>query len=163
VELAERFADGLATADDMQQADINTIRSPMCPGFGAARWTLWGPWRGHDGLFKSVRVALELVREANGLTEAALQCVLVRDLLGSPSRPGAAGPTVLTPPVVTIARAAYDERILPEGHLGTARLAILSDALEEAGCTELAILSHLRSAGPHVRGCWALDLILGKA
>jgi hypothetical protein len=39
---------------------------------------------------------------------------------------------------------------------------ILGDALEEAGCTDADILAHLRSPGPHVRGCWILDLILGK-
>ena len=42
------------------------------------------------------------------------------------------------------------------------RLAVLSDALEEAGCTDADFLFHLRSEGPHVRGCWALDLLLGK-
>jgi hypothetical protein len=42
------------------------------------------------------------------------------------------------------------------------RLPILGDALEEAGCADEAILAHLRSPGPHVRGCWALDLVLGK-
>jgi hypothetical protein len=40
---------------------------------------------------------------------------------------------------------------------------VLADALEEAGCQEPAIFAHLRSTGPHVRGCWALDLILGRA
>jgi hypothetical protein len=49
---------------------------------------------------------------------------------------------------------------LHSGHLDNARLAVLSDALEEAGCDD-AILSHLRSPGPHVRGCWAVDLCLG--
>ncbi len=39
---------------------------------------------------------------------------------------------------------------------------ILADALEEAGCTEGAILDHLRGPGTHVRGCWVLDLILSK-
>jgi hypothetical protein len=42
------------------------------------------------------------------------------------------------------------------------QLPILADALEDAGCTEDAILSHLRGPGPHVRGCWPVDLILGK-
>ncbi len=60
----------------------------------------------------------------------------------------------------SLAAAAYGERILPSGHLDPARLAVLSDALEEAGCTDPDILSHLRSPGPHVRGCWALDLVL---
>ena len=42
------------------------------------------------------------------------------------------------------------------------RLPILGDALEDAGCLDAELLSHLRSPGPHVRGCWAVDLILGK-
>jgi hypothetical protein len=58
--------------------------------------------------------------------------------------------------VPSIAEAIYEERLFE-------RLPILSDALEEAGCTDADILSHLRSPGPHVRGCWALDLILGKS
>jgi hypothetical protein len=39
-------------------------------------------------------------------------------------------------------------------------LPILADALEEAGCDRADILEHLRSDGPHVRGCWALELVL---
>jgi hypothetical protein len=64
--------------------------------------------------------------------------------------------------VSSLAQAAYDVRLLPSGELDAARLAVLSDALEEAGCTDGALLSHLRGPGPHVRGCWAVDLILGK-
>jgi hypothetical protein len=40
---------------------------------------------------------------------------------------------------------------------------VLADALEDAGCTNSDILYHLRCPGPHVRGCWALDLLLGKS
>jgi hypothetical protein len=42
------------------------------------------------------------------------------------------------------------------------RLPILADALEEAGCTDADILAHCRGPGPHARGCWVVDLILGK-
>jgi hypothetical protein len=42
-----------------------------------------------------------------------------------------------------------------------ADLPILADALEDAGCTDRELFDHLRGPGPHVRGCWALDLILG--
>ena len=57
--------------------------------------------------------------------------------------------------VVRLAEATYDDRAFE-------RLSVLSDALEEAGCTDAELLSHLRSPGPHERGCWALDLVLGK-
>lgn len=53
-----------------------------------------------------------------------------------------------------------DERQLPSGHLDAGRLAILADALEEGGGANADILSHCRSPGPHVRGCWVVDLIL---
>ncbi|HEX5269104.1 MAG TPA: hypothetical protein VFW33_01390 [Gemmataceae bacterium] len=43
------------------------------------------------------------------------------------------------------------------------RLPILSDALLDAGCDNEDLLAHLRGGGPHVRGCWAVDLILGKS
>jgi hypothetical protein len=50
---------------------------------------------------------------------------------------------------------------MPRGELDPVRVAILSDALEEAGGSG-EILDHLRGPGLHVCGCWALDLILGK-
>jgi hypothetical protein len=61
-----------------------------------------------------------------------------------------------------LAEAAYEERSLPRGTLDADRLAVLADALEEAGCADPDLLGHLRGPGPHVRGCWALDLVLGK-
>ncbi len=62
-----------------------------------------------------------------------------------------------------IAKAAYDQRQMPSGALDRFRLGVLADALEDAGCTDAELLGHLRGPGPHVRGCWALDLVLGKA
>jgi hypothetical protein len=62
-----------------------------------------------------------------------------------------------------LARAAYENRRLPEGTLDPARLSLLADALEDAGCTDAALLGHLRGPGPHVRGCWALDLVLAAS
>jgi hypothetical protein len=52
---------------------------------------------------------------------------------------------------------------MPEGTLDDGRLAVLADDLEEAGCTGVGILRHLRGPGPHVRGCCPVDLCLGKA
>jgi hypothetical protein len=68
-----------------------------------------------------------------------------------------------TATVRALARAAYQERRLPEGILENGCLAVLADALEEGGCTGPDILGHLRGPGPHVRGCWGVDLILGKS
>jgi len=57
--------------------------------------------------------------------------------------------------VVKLAESIYDERAFD-------RMPILADALEEAGCANADILAHCRQPGEHVRGCWAVDLILGK-
>jgi hypothetical protein len=88
---------------------------------------------------------------------------LVRDVFGNPFRSVAINPVWLTPTVTSLATAAYNERSLPSGELDSSRLAVLADALEKTGCTDADILGHLRSPGPHVRGCWAVDLLLGKA
>jgi hypothetical protein len=61
----------------------------------------------------------------------------------------------LTPAVTALARAIYDDR-------DWAALPVLADALEDADCADAALLGHLRSPGLHARGCWALDLLLGK-
>ena len=90
------------------------------------------------------------------------QMTLVRCLFGNPFLPVPLDPASRTPAVVSLAQAAYDERILPAGTLDPARLAVLADALEDAGCSDADLLSHLRGSGPHVRGCWVVDLLLGK-
>jgi hypothetical protein len=61
-----------------------------------------------------------------------------------------------------LAKAAYADRALPVGRLNADRLAILADALEDAGCANLDVLIHLRGLGPHLRGCHVLDALLGK-
>src|SRR5262249_32214854 len=87
---------------------------------------------------------------------------LLCDFTGDPFASVALDPAHINLEARSVAEAAYDKRAPRIGHLDTARLAVLSDALDEAGCPEAAIRSHLRSPGPHVRGCWALDLVLGK-
>ena len=62
---------------------------------------------------------------------------LVHDVFGNPFRVPALDGIWLTPTVITLAQAAYDTRLLPIGHLERARLAVLADAFEEAGCTNL--------------------------
>jgi hypothetical protein len=64
--------------------------------------------------------------------------------------------------VVRLAQAAGDQRAEPKGLLDAIRLSVLADALEDAGGADPGLISHLRSPEPHVRGCWAVDLILAK-
>src|SRR5262249_39052390 len=95
----------------------------------------------------------------------AATAALLRDIVGNPFRPVTLGPAWLVCPggtVLKLAQACYDDRLLPSGHLDRERLAVLGDALEEAGCTDAGLLGHLRSPGPHVHGCWGLDAGLGK-
>jgi hypothetical protein len=98
--------------------------------------------------------------------EGVAQCRLVRDLLGNPFRPLDLDPAILIwrdNTVVRLAEAAYRERLLPSGLLDNARLAVLADAVEESGCADSAVPQHLRSGGEHVRGCFVIDLLLGKS
>jgi hypothetical protein len=91
---------------------------------------------------------------------------LLRDIMGNPFRPVTADPRWMAwngGAVVKLAQAAYEERALPSGELDLARLAVLADALEESGCSITDVLDHLRGPGPHVRGCWVIDLLLGKS
>jgi hypothetical protein len=53
---------------------------------------------------------------------------------------------------------------MPAGTLEPERLMVLADALEEAGCGDREVLTHFREQGRvHVRGCYVVDLLLGKS
>ncbi len=91
------------------------------------------------------------------------QADILRCVFGNPFRPLEMDPTWRTSSVVALAHAAYDERRLPSRELIPLQLAVLADALEDAGCSEVTILEHLRGGVQHTRGCWALDLVLGKS
>src|SRR5206468_3802268 len=113
----------------------------------------------------NVRAAIGDAPQASpeaGEEELAAQAELLQDVFGNPFRTVAVDPAWRTPSVLALAQATYHERSLPAGTLDPDRLAVLADALEDAGCDNADILAHLRSPGLHVRGCWALDLILGK-
>ncbi|MGE3806574.1 MAG: hypothetical protein AB7K24_18055 [Gemmataceae bacterium] len=98
------------------------------------------------------------------LKERAAQCDLLRDIV--PFKPVRIDSALLEwrdRTVVKLAQAAYEQRERTTQHnLDLKHLAILADALEEAGCTNEDVLAHLRGPGPHVRGCWSVDLLLGK-
>lgn len=89
-------------------------------------------------------------------TEKAAQANLLRDIFGNPFRPVELAPHWRTADAVAIARQMYEDRDFTAS-------SILADALEDAGCTGYDLLGHLRGPGPHGRGCWAVDWVLGLA
>ncbi len=80
---------------------------------------------------------------------------VVRDIFGNPFRPITLNPSWLTPTAFSLATGIYNE-------LAFDRMPILADALQDAGCENEDILTHCRQPGEHVRGCWAVDLLLDK-
>jgi len=94
-------------------------------------------------------------REALRKDHLKLQAAVFRDIVGNPFRPVAFDPRWRTVDAVGVARAIYDDRAF-------GRLPILADALMDAGCDDEHVLAHCRSRGPHTRGCWVVDLVLGK-
>ena len=89
-------------------------------------------------------------------TEGSSQVKLLNDIFGNPFRPVTVEPGWRTANVVELARTIYEERAFD-------RLPILANALMDAGCNDEQVLDHCRGPGPHVRGCWVVDLVLGKA
>ena len=81
---------------------------------------------------------------------------LLRCIVGNPFQPVACEPSWRTPIAVSLAEAIYAGRAFD-------RLPVLADALEEAGCTNPDVLAHCRGDGPHARGCWVVDMVLGKS
>jgi hypothetical protein len=176
IEVAERLADAQATAEEMAAAHAVIIqrnrgvggmhrRSPRpeeVPTFNS--WsasegtTRPGPPNVGKTLFETSLVAItrwDLKTDQQDLAE------LVREIFGNPfHRLEPLGISSST--VAALAREAYEARDPAIGALDPARLAVLADAAEEAGLRRADVLVHLREDRPHVRGCWALDLILGR-
>jgi hypothetical protein len=182
LDVAERFADGRAgdgersavrqAAQQAAQSRAVTNR-PTAPRwerrvasavYHAAAAEAW------EGAYTAYRLAAEAVLwKAGGYdapqwegvekAERRAQADLLREFFGPlPFRAVPVNPAWLAwdgGTVAKLAAAAYEGRAFD-------RLPILADALEEAGCADEAILSHLRGPGPHVRGCWVLDLLLGQ-
>ena len=187
VEAAERFADGLATPGEARRAaagaalacdkeafrdrgDIpgpwsalytaaeaarDTARNSGSIALGIAVWATTAACSAAEGTahprWKHGRKAFRDAREQSVTFLAAL----VRDIFGNPFRPVAFDPRWRTADTVAIAGKMYDARDF-------AAMPILADALMEAGCEDEQILTHCRSDGPHARGCWVVDGVLGK-
>jgi hypothetical protein len=100
--------------------------------------------------------------QATEKDESRKQADLLREIMGNPFRAIDFDTSWLTPLVASIAQSVYHDQLLPTGELDPHKLAVLADALEVVNCTSAQILTHLRGPGPHVRGCWVVDLLLGK-
>jgi hypothetical protein len=118
-----------------------------CAAADVARAAAQAVKRAADGDARAARAA-----------ERARQAALLRDLFGNPFRSPSFDPAWLAwngGTVPKLARAVYAERAFDD-------LPVLADALEDAGCTDRRLLSHCRRGGHHARGCWAVDLLLGR-
>jgi hypothetical protein len=186
VEFSERFADGLAAPLELAEAEGAARSAKSDADVASAGLSAMDHVRRAAAAISAAlpTAAKEADKAARGASGGALcsvggmwcidepnpaweahekqQADLLRDLFGNPFRLVKVPPACLTPQVVAIAQAAYDQWELPAGTLDTSRLAVLADALEEVGCTDPNLLDHLRSPGPHYRGCWAIDILLGK-
>ena len=92
---------------------------------------------------------------SNPQLRARVVANLMRDVVGNPFRPVTFDPAWLTSDVIALARQMYKSRDF-------GAMPVLADALQDAGCDNPDMLAHCRSGGPHVRGCWVVDLVLGK-
>jgi hypothetical protein len=168
VAVAERFADGLAT-----QTELANAFSAACEAW---KDIVWSP--GDRRAERGARVAKAAAREAMDAATVSLHAraryadrwlrkgtsgytrsCLLREIFGNPIRPAELNRDWIVwndGCVVKIAQGIYDERAFD-------RMPILHDALLDAGCDDEAILAHCRSEAPHVRGCWVVDLLLGKS
>jgi hypothetical protein len=181
VEVAERYADGLVK--ERERAKANRQASKVSEEIEAAAQTEWEVLS-RSASFQAAAYAVELSGQVawNGAgwaaaavgfvamngnpratarermarrREESAQCNLLRDIFGNPFRPAAIGGRHVTPKITKLAETIYDRRAFD-------RLPVLADALDDAGCDEADVLAHCRGPGPHVRGCWVVDLVLGK-
>lgn len=164
VEVAERYADGRATGRQLAAARRAALENAL-----GQEWTVWRRiWNGEEcrwatwdrrlGVAAWTTLAKQEPMTRHEWCEGddpRAEALLLREIFGNPFDPISIEASQLTPTVVSLALAIYTERAFD-------RLAILADALEDAGCTNQEILAHCRGPGPHVRGCWVVDLLLGK-
>ena len=161
VELAERLADGDVTDRD------RAVLERKCEGLNPrATWNAAAATATYCLRSSAPRAAWcashAAARAESGADEGAVrsaalrrQTDLARDIFGNPFRPVSLDPLWHTFDVQALGRGIYDARDF-------SAMPILADALQDAGCNNDDILNHCRGPGPHVRGCWVCDLVLGK-
>jgi hypothetical protein len=172
LEHAERVAEGSARPLDLEYVkrrlpEASWWLRPASRPLWEAAWSFSEP-NAYEFATRMASLVARAIAEGNisrqpSEPESDRQVAILRDIFTSPSRLNvAAASSWQTETVRNIARSAYRSRKLPEGTLDEATLAVLADALEEAGCANAEILEHCRGPGPHVRGCWVVDLLLAK-
>jgi hypothetical protein len=174
--VAERYADGLADAKELLEAfyeltDCEPARIwDDCVNAAVADFAEFDVLScAFSTIEEAVLVAIgedydnDEIKRAEGKAQAALLRCVCRPSTFRPVIGNRAWLEWHDGIVPQLAQVAYKTRKRPSGNLHSTRLAVLADALEEAGCTDTVILDHLRGPGPHVRGCWALDLIAGRS
>jgi hypothetical protein len=144
MEATERYADGQATEAEMRQYNTAVIAAESADHAAVDRQqTVAKRGRGYRPAGGGPRI-----REG----EARAQAALLREVAGNPFRPATFAPQWRTDTAVALAEQMYDSRDF-------SAMPILADALQEAGCESVDILGHCRGPGPHVRGCWVVDLV----
>ncbi len=147
VDVVERFADGLAERLELQKAlSAHAVPTRLKHNDALSQMTPTNVER--------VRARMESL-SLDGLAERQFQAALMRDIFGNPFRPVTFHPSWLTSTVVTLAQGIYEDRAF-------AGMPTLADALQDAGCDNEEVLNHCRGEGVHVRGCFVVDLVLGK-
>lgn len=152
VALARQVAGGERPAADLEQLEVEHGLGEGIDGW-ALSFVFEAAWQPGSGQWDSAWAKKERPQE---VAEQAAQAALVREVFGNPFRPAVIRKRWRTPEVVALAESIYRGgrfRRLPE----------LADALQAAGCGTAAVLDHCRAGAKHVRGCWAVDLVLGRA
>jgi len=173
IELRERHVDGFVTDDEIWQGmkAANQARNDAREPFrslsdfderGPECAPAWAAAAASTNWATAVRFVLNAIscvepekRKIAHQNEEAALCRLLRDIFGNPFRPVRFDSRWRTSTVLDLARTIYDDRV-------TDRMPILADALMDAGCDSEEIIAHCRQSGEHVRGCWAVDLLLQK-
>lgn len=153
----ERAADGLGPLPDIPRGSFPPAEPDPVRAAETAAWEASGDAseRGLVGV-NPEDCSGDLLDIFNSQFEAEVdqQLRLIRCLFGNPFQPAVLDPGWRTGDVVALARNAYNDRTWD-------RLPQLADALEAAGCENTDVLEHCRGPGPHARGCWVVDLVLG--
>jgi hypothetical protein len=166
VEVAERYADDLSTTDELLSSCRTLIDIPI--DYSKLHNQNWFTIASADAVaaYYIVLTAIGHWRSLAKLPDywywdkcerlvGFQQPRLIRDVFGNPFQPIAINPNWRTPAVVTLAEYIYHDRAFDRMHE-------LAKLLEEGACDNTDVLNHCRSEGMHVRGCWVIDLLLGK-